>query len=111
MITRGRMDRFEAEARWMFLQTAHGRPMVNGFWGLMPRDSFRIASEASHFPHPRAHRVLASLGVRWVVLRPSWLDTLAAARVDRGLWRPAFASEPLDVAVYEVIDRGGAPGR
>jgi len=111
MITRGRMDRFEAEARWMFLQTAHGRPMANGFWGLMPRDSLRIASAAAQFPHPRAHRVLASVGVRWVVLRPSWLDTLAAATVDRGLWRPAFESEPLDVAVYEVIDRGGALGR
>jgi hypothetical protein len=79
--------------------------MVNGFWGLMPRESARIASEAAHFPEPRAHRMLMSVGVRWVVLRPSRQQS-ALLELDRSLWRPAFTSEPLDVAVYEVIGGG-----
>jgi len=103
MATTGRMSKFEADARWMFLQTAHGRPMVNGFWGVMPRDSHRIASETAHFPQPRAHRTLKGLGVRWVVARPSWLRTLQPRELDPALWRPAYQNEALDVAVYEAV--------
>jgi hypothetical protein len=103
LTTGGRMSRFEADARWMFLQTAHHRPMVNGFWGILPRESYRIASEMAHFPLPRAHRTVAGLGVHWIVASPSWLRTLWGRDLDPTLWRPAYQDESLDVAVYEVV--------
>jgi hypothetical protein len=103
----GRMSRFEADASWMVLQTAHGRPLVNGFASFIPREIQRVARETTHFPEPRVHGTLAGLGVRWIVARPSWLRTLAPRGLDPALWRPAYQNDPLDVAVYEVVARTG----
>ncbi len=107
MVTTGRMSQFEAEAEWMFLQTVHGRPMVNGYWGVMPRAMYRIASETAHFPQARAHHALEGRGVRWIVVRPSWMDR--SQQFDPALWRPAYQNEALDVAVYEVVSRRPEP--
>jgi hypothetical protein len=103
MALTGRMSLFEEEARWMLLQTAHGRPMVNGFWGPVPREIARVASDVAHFPRPHSHRALLEHGVRWVVARPTWLGTLEPEQRFPGLWRLAYRNAELDVAVYEAL--------
>jgi hypothetical protein len=103
----GRMRRFEADARWMVLQTAHGRPLVNGYSSFVPREIQKVARETTRFPQPQVHGTLASLGVRWIVAHPSWLQTREPGGLDPALWRPAYQNDALDVAVYEVVARSG----
>jgi len=106
MPTPGHMSGFEGDGRWMLLQTAHGRPMVNGYSGFVPRDIQSVASETVRFPRPEVHDTLLGLGVRWIVARPSWLRTLRP--LDPALWGAAYENAELDVAVYEVLGRSEA---
>lgn len=54
---------FVATAEWMYLQTAHGRPMVNGYSAVIPADYLRLEEAMTTFPDQESVAFLRETGV------------------------------------------------
>jgi hypothetical protein len=67
---------FASEARWMYLATFHGAPLVNGYSGFFPRPYDRLRRRVnSAFPGSAALEELRNAGVDLVVVdRVQWRE-------------------------------------
>jgi hypothetical protein len=111
---RGRNARDYLETtQWMFWQTRHGRPMVNGYSGFFPKPFRELKAGLEHFPDAASLELLANRGVRYcVVLRatypPSELEGWSAP--DHGL-RRVFSDDVAGLDVYELVVAAGGSAR
>jgi hypothetical protein len=101
----GPVKNFETDARWMVLQSLHGRPMVNGYSSYVPGMRRAFARDSTGFPDAASHELMLRYGVRWAVVRPSWLELAQRPPPAPPGWRAAHRDPALDVAVYEVLRR------
>ncbi len=100
----GRMAGFEDDARWMALQSGHGRAMVNGYSSYVPETRRKFARATSRFPDAESHAAMWRYGVRWVVVDESWLARTKRGEPDRPRWRLAHRFPAHDLLVYEVLN-------
>lgn len=99
----GRIEGFEDDARWMALQSGHGRALVNGYSSYVPATRRRFARGTREFPAGDSHRWMRQYGVRWVVVSRPWLERTGRGVPGPPLWRLAREFPASDVAVYEVM--------
>ena len=66
----------DTSARWMYLQTLHHSPMVNGYSGFFPRSWFRIQSALSNEKkiHPSVFAILQRSGLQFIVVKREEYD-------------------------------------
>ena len=100
----GRIAGFEEDARWMALQSGHGRAMVNGYSSYIPQTRRRFARATSEFPDAGSHAAMRGYGVRWVVVDQSWLVRTKRGEPGAPRWRLAHRFPAHGLAVYEVLD-------
>jgi hypothetical protein len=113
---RGRTARDYLETtQWMFWQTRHGRPMVNGYSGFFPKPFRELKVALEHFPDAASLELLVNRGVRYcVVLRapypPSELEKWSAPE---GRLQRVFSDDVAGLDVYELVvgDAGAARRR
>lgn len=106
----GRIAGFEDDARWMVLQSGHGRAMVNGYSSYMPETRRRFARGTREFPDAASHAWMRQYGVRWVVVDRAWLGRAKRAEPAGPGWRRAHELPEHDLAIYEVLVPPGAGG-
>jgi len=100
----GRIAGFEEDARWMALQSGHGRAMVNGYSSYIPETRRKFALVTNDFPGAASHAAMRGYGVSWVVVDQSWLARANRDEPGRPYWRIAHRFPAHDLAVYEVLD-------
>ena len=100
----GRIEGFEDDARWMVLQSGHGRAMVNGYSSYIPETRRKFALVTNDFPGAASHAAMRGYGVSWVVVDQSWLARANRDEPGRPYWRIAHRFPAHDLAVYEVLD-------
>lgn len=59
------------ETAAMYRQTAHWRPLANGYSSHLPAGYLALMREVSSFPDAASLEALRSRGVRWVVIHPT----------------------------------------
>lgn len=96
---------YTVTAQWMYWQTAHWRPMVNGYSGHFPASFLELKRRLRGFPSPRGLDALAERGTRYcVVLRartpPAAMDAVHTAT---HALRPVYRDPPGVLAVYEIV--------
>jgi len=99
----GRIEGFEDDARWMVLQSGHGRAMVNGYSSYVPEMRRKFARATSDFPDAASHTAMRQYGVRWVVVDQTWLARSKRREPRLPRWRLAYQLPAHDLAVYEVL--------
>jgi hypothetical protein len=107
----------------MYLQTAHWRPLVNGYSAVLPPAFLEVAGVCQPFPDLSGLERLSDLGVSHVVVRrrtPSWQPGGSRARAlsflplfeealrERGA-RRVFSDADTDVYDIRESQPGGAP--
>jgi hypothetical protein len=66
----GHVVAYQGTTEWMFLQTQHGRPMVNGYSGFFPSEFLKLKTAMGQFPDSASIDLLRKHGVQYcVVLR------------------------------------------
>jgi hypothetical protein len=111
----GRAEDFDVTAEWMFLSTAHGRPLVDGFSGFFPsshrtlRERLRESGlDPELLQQLFEHRVSTVVARRSVPINPECLSK------DRSKWRlvHCYADEAgVDVYRIQGPDETDQPGR
>jgi hypothetical protein len=111
----GRAEDFDVTAEWMFLSTAHGRPLVDGFSGFFPsshrtlRERLRNSGlDPSLLQQLFDQRVSTVVARRIVPINPDCLSK------DRSKWRLVHCyADEVGVDVYQIRgpDDAGQPGR
>jgi hypothetical protein len=98
-------DRAFHHASYMLHATAHWRPMLNGYSGIIPDSFVQHARDLANFPDGHAVETLHALGVTHVFVHDqalrAWTDneTADAVRTASGL---VFVARDGDVSLYEV---------
>lgn len=112
---RGRSTRdYTVTAQWMYWQTAHWRPMVNGYSGYFPASFRQLKRRLRDFPSPQGLAALAERGTRYcVVLRAqSPPSAMLATRTASHELRAAYHDPPGVLDIYEIVPVGaGSLGR
>jgi hypothetical protein len=107
-------DALHLEARRLLGSTAHWRPLVNGYGGVVPPDYAETVATLSTFPSPAAVARLRAIHVRYAVVRLG--DYPAATRAARAVDLLALppgvtrAADVGDTAIFEVGPAPPAPG-
>lgn len=90
---------------WMFWQTRHGRPMVNGYSGFFPKPFLELKATLQGFPSDRSMEALAASGVRYcVILRGKYSPDIVRFATPHYRLRPTFSDESAQVDIYEIVD-------
>jgi len=109
---RRRARDYTVTAQWMYWQTFHWRPMVNGYSGYFPASFRELKRRLRDFPSPRGLAALVERGTRYcVVLRAqSPPAAMLATRTASHELRPAYHDPPGVLDVYEIVPVGaGGP--
>ena len=109
---RGRRTRdYTVTAQWMYWQTLHWRPMVNGYSGYFPASFRELKRRLRDFPSSRGLAALVERGTRYCVVLRSQTPPAAmlATRTATHRLRPAYRDPPGVLDVYEIVPLGDAP--
>ena len=98
-----RVADYEETARAMLLQTAHGRPLVNGYSSYFPRGYTAFARIMRGCPPPESWSALQEVGLRFLSLRSSWIDPSKGCQPPDRLYRRAASFPDLDVEIWEAL--------
>ena len=98
-------DRAEYEeiARWMYLQPALGRAMVNGYAPHRPKGHQAFAEAMRGFPSDEANVVLDERGARWLLTTSPILKSRIVSEGPKTGWARMFTYDDLGVVVHERI--------
>jgi hypothetical protein len=102
------VEHFEATARWMYLSTFHGVPMVDGYSGFFPDDYFPFRDAVNQsFPADPILDELARRDVEFVVVDRHEVPAalLGAIRSTERLQR--VLQDPVGIDVYRLRPRRG----
>lgn len=104
-----RVAAFDETARWMYFGTFHGVPLLNGYSGFFPDEDFaRREILAREFPGELGLRLLAGLGIEFVVVKRS-KDPEDLSGTWGGLeLRPVLRDDAAGVDVYELREGAAA---
>lgn len=83
---RGSAD-YLGTAQWMYWQTRHWRPMVNGYSGFFPADFRRLKRLMQDFPSDESLRALAEREVRFLIVHRAFADLPVSSAADEGRLR------------------------
>jgi hypothetical protein len=91
---------WETTAGWMYLMSAHGRAMGNGYSGFFP-ESYRRLSRALHgCPQPAGYELIRSMGHRILVIESSWLEANTGCAPPGRDWQREVSFDALDVEIW-----------
>jgi len=99
---------YEETTRFMLLQRAHGRPMVNGYSSFFPAPHERLLAQRLDLGAPATAPLLRAFDVRFVVVTAPPRARLHE-RARAGGYSLRFASDALNVTVYELPRETRAP--
>lgn len=88
-------EAFESEARHMYLGTAHGRPLANGYSSYWPRAYNQLRSALADFPGPRSLAAIEAAGIRVLIIERTWLTE--RERPMPASWTLAFENDAVQV--------------
>lgn len=100
------VEQFETSTDWMYLQTFHEIPMVNGYSGFLPKNYYELRKAVNlEFPTRRLLAEFADLKVKYVVVMSHLFSekTMDMARFDTIRLEPVWRGTSR-VIVYELID-------
>ncbi len=96
----GHVQHWEATTAWMYLMSAHGRPMANGYSGFFP-ESYRLLSRALRgCPRPAGYDLIRSMGYRILVIESSWLEANTGCAPPSRDWGREVRFDALDVEIW-----------
>ncbi|MGQ0736108.1 MAG: hypothetical protein ACT4QD_20960 [Acidobacteriota bacterium] len=102
-------DRFNRNAMYLLDQTAHWKPMINGYSSFAPSSFFERAARLQSFPDAASIAELRSVGVSHIVLHRAPLEeTFGAAALASLRAHPdlEFVVEQTGVIVYRLRPEG-----
>lgn len=98
-------EAFQSEARHMYLATAHGRPLANGYSSYWPASYNRLRFSLEDFPGPRSLSAIDAAGVRVLVIERHWLAERRASMPDP--WSLVFENDAVQVFAAGAPPRAG----
>lgn len=96
---------FEPAGRWMFYQSVHRRPLVNGYSGFFPESWYRLAAAIVREPFSEESvNLLTQHGVGYIVLDHTRLPEppVIPRRVGSAILRTCLYDDKADVMVVEL---------
>lgn len=90
--------------QWMYWQTRHWRPMVNGYSGFFPAEFRRLKKIMHQFPSQESLAALHGAGVELCIVHRAFLSTPPASSQDPGAPRLvlAFRDSQHHLDIYEL---------
>lgn len=103
----GRSTRdYVGTSQWMYWQTRHWRPMVNGYSGFFPPSFRSLKNAMKQFPAPRSLSALRDAGVRYCVVHRRVIEGSAAPDPEAPIQLvPVFYDERHGLAIFELRQR------
>lgn len=104
---------YAVTAQWMYWQTFHWRPMVNGYSGYFPASFRELKRRLRDFPSSGGLAALVERGTRFCVVLRSQSPPAAmlATRTVGHELRPAYHDPAGVLDIYEIVaTRAGTPG-
>lgn len=95
---------YQQEALWMYWQTMHRRPLLNGYSAHFPEDFKALKWPLATFPSPVAFALLQSRGVRYCVVQipPEGVSPLDSPLFPRDRLLQLFGDDHSRVEIYRV---------
>ena len=87
-------------AQWMYWQTRHWRPMVNGYSGFFPERFRRLKKTMQSFPSDQALSALRQAGVRYCVVHRAFMKAAPPSELI-----PVFEDPQHALVVFEIRAR------
>lgn len=72
---------FFGNARYMLYQTAHWKPMLNGYSSFAPQSYFERAARFNNFPAPEVIAEMKSIGITHVVIERARIESMVGPQV------------------------------
>jgi len=96
----GDVRHWETTTGWMYLMSAHGRPMANGYSGFFPESYRQLARAVRGCPNSAGYDLLRSMGDRVLVIESSWLERHSACAPPSRDWEREVRFDALDVEIW-----------
>jgi len=97
---------YEPTALAMYLQTVHGRRMVNGYSGFFPGSSDRMCEQLRHFPDAASVGAVSASDIDYCIVDHRLISReamAAACRESRAILLPVLDDTANNVGVYRVM--------
>ncbi|MFQ5732016.1 MAG: hypothetical protein ACE5KM_08680, partial [Planctomycetaceae bacterium] len=95
----GDVGDYEETAEWMYLQSFHGRRMVNGYSGFFPNGFRELKSAMQGFPDEWSFDALRNADVRFCIVRR---DGTTGGPLPPSHFRRVFADDRAGVDIYRL---------